>query len=476
EFVSLEMGRNFFSLRAVTPIFYDGKLLGYMELGREIDHFFGLFKKQTGFDISLLLDNKYVEKYRLMTDTHLVPDGKSIGDFLILNSSNPQLAATLLQNIKIKDITKDSLDDFWVGGTAYSCYSKNIYDANGELAGRLLFSSDNTKMHSTVAMQYIVILVLTLVFAFLLAYGMKAWIQKEILKPIEKIRSGVVNFFDFIKGDTKTVKYIEPMKNNEIGFIGNVLNENMTETIRILKQNKTNEAYLLQRSRVVALGEMISNIAYHWRQPLNVISVVAQDMRYAKAEGELSDEYFNNSIEKIVDTSKNLSITLNKFSNFYKQPKNKEIFCVEDEIGRSIDFFKDINADLHAKIEYVFESKHMIKNYKGELSQAALNILKNANEAILRRNVQDGRIAISVTKKENSIKISISDNGGGIGAQEMEKIFDPYFTTKYKTNDVGLGLYLTKMMIEKNMGGILTAQNDEDGLKIEIELPLTKES
>jgi len=297
------------------------------------------------------------------------------------------------------------------------------------------------------------------------------------LEPLEKIRNGVINFFDFMRGEAKSINYIEPMSNNEIGSIANTLNESMEETMQILEENKKNEAYLLQRSRVVALGEMISNIAHHWRQPLNIVSVAAQDMRFAKKDGELTDEYFENAVAKIVETAKGLSETLNKFSHFYKQPKNKEYFCVEDELRRSLDFFKEVNFDFDVQIEFAPQTKHTIKNYKSELYQAVLNILKNSKEAIIKHGIKGGKITVSaVPEMSGGVKISITDNGGGVDAKELERIFDPYYTTKYKTNDVGLGLYLSKMMVEKNMGGILRAQNDEEGLRIEIELPSMSDS
>lgn len=475
EFVSLEMGKNFFSLRAVTPVFYKGELLGYMEIGREIDDFFPLFKKQTGFDISLLLDNEYIEKYKRTTGTQLVPDGNSVGGFLILNSSNPKLTDLIVRDINIKETAVGSFNDFWIEDRAYSCYSKELCDASGEAVGRLFVSFDNTELHDAVNKQYIFILALTLLVAISMAYGIRIAVKKEVLKPIEKIRNGVMNFFNFIRGDTKTIRYIEPMENNEIGSIGNMLNENMEETIQILEENKKNEAYLLQRSRVIALGEMISNIAHHWRQPLNIIAVSAQDIRYTKDEGELTDEYLESTIKKIVDTTKSLSATLNKFGHFYRQPKNKESFCVEEEVGKSIEFFKEINVESTVDIKFEPELHHTIKNHKSELSQAVLNILKNSYEAITKQNIQNGEIAVSVSASGKSVKIAISDNGGGVDAKKIDNIFDPYFTTKYKSNDVGLGLYLSKMMIEKNMGGVLTAQNDKDGLKIVIELPLSKE-
>jgi len=475
EFCALEMGKNFFSLRAVTPVFEDGKLLGYIEIGREIEHFFGLFKKQTGLELSLLLDKKYVERYSAVNGTELVPSGKSAGDFVILNSSDANLAQSLINTKKITNTQNGNLGDISLGDRNYFCYSKEILDASGEVAGKILVSSDNTEIYKAASRQYFFIVILTFAAVLMIGYVIKIGVDREVMRPLEKIRKGVVNFFDFIRGDSKVITYIEPMQDNEIGSIANKLNESMEETVQILDENKKNEAYLLQRSRVIALGEMISNIAHHWRQPLNAISIAAQDMRYAKADGELNDKYLEDSISKIVEISRHLSITLDRFGQFYREPKSKDDFCIEDEIVKTIEFFKDIHANPDAKdisISFAPKHRHTVKNYKNEFSQAVLNILRNSQEAIIKHGTKDGFIEVEVLEVKDGIEIDISDNGGGIDGAQMERIFDPYYTTKYKTNDVGLGLYLSKMMVEKNMNGELTAQNYGKGLKMRIYLPL----
>ena len=143
------------------------------------------------------------------------------------------------------------------------------------------------------------------------------------------------------------------------------------------------------------------------------------------------------------------------------------------------DLINKIHKTIEAKeiaIDFSTKHKHMIKNYKNELAQAVLNILRNSQEAIVGRNIENGLITIGVSQTQDSIEINILDNGGGVEDGQMEKIFDPYYTTKYKANDVGLGLYLSKMMVEKNMGGTLAAQNYQDGLKMQIRLPQDTQS
>lgn len=261
------------------------------------------------------------------------------------------------------------------------------------------------------------------------------------------------------------------MQNNEIGFIANSLNESMEETVNILAENKKNEVFYFQQSRVNALGEVISNIGHHWRQPLNAISIMAQDLKYAKAANELTDEYLNTMVGRITDIAKALSKTIDDLRLFYRPSSVKEEFAIEEEVQKVVNFFEVRYAELGIKIEYSFDFKHPITAYKNEFSQVLIHILKNSEEAIVANRVANGKIEIKTSEVDEWLMVSVSDNGGGVDPGALEKIFDPYFTTKHKAIDVGLGLYLSKTMVEKNMGGILRAENIENGLRIEMLLP-----
>lgn len=472
EYVGLEMGMNFFSLRAVTPIYdNNGNLLGYIELGREIDHFFELFKRQTNFDISLLMDDRYVRHYEADKGVKLKPHGHRVGGFTVLNSSDIKLTENIIPKIQVGGAEEKTFDDVKIGEKHYFCYSRSISDANGDIAGYLLISFDNTKIRHDIAKQYIVMLIMAVVIAVLTAVFVRYGIDREILKPLEKIRGGVVNFFDYIRGETDKLNYIEPMQNNEIGFIANSLNESMEETVNILAENKKNEVFYFQQSRVNALGEVISNIGHHWRQPLNAISIMAQDLKYAKAANELTDEYLNTMVGRITDIAKALSKTIDDLRLFYRPSSVKEEFAIEEEVQKVVNFFEVRYAELGIKIEYSFDFKHPITAYKNEFSQVLIHILKNSEEAIVANRVANGKIEIKTSEVDEWLMVSVSDNGGGIDPGALEKIFDPYFTTKHKAIDVGLGLYLSKTMVEKNMGGILRAENIENGLRIEMLLP-----
>ncbi len=474
EYVGLEMGMNFFSLRAVSPVYgKGGELLGYIELGREIDHFFELFKKQTNFDISLLMDDKYVSHYEMDKGVRLKPHGHKVGGFTVLNSSDIKLAERIIPGIQITGTGDKVFDDVEVDGKHYFCYARSINDANGDVAGHLLISFDNTQIMHDIAKQYMFMSAIAVVIAVLMALFVRHGLNREILRPLDKIRGGIVNFFDYIRGETDKLNYIEPMQNNEIGFIANALNESMEETVNILAENKKNEVFYFQQSRVSALGEVISNIGHHWRQPLNAISIMAQDLKYAKAANELTDEYLNTMVGRITNITKALSKTIDDLRLFYRPSSKKEEFAIEEEIQKVVNFFEVRYAELGIKIEYTFDFKHPITAYKNEFSQVLIHILKNSEEAIAANRVANGKIEITTSEAGDWLMVSISDNGGGVDKNTLEKIFDPYFTTKHKAIDVGLGLYLSKTMVEKNMGGILRAENIENGLRIEMLLPRT---
>ncbi|HOI83500.1 MAG TPA: HAMP domain-containing sensor histidine kinase, partial [Campylobacterales bacterium] len=163
--------------------------------------------------------------------------------------------------------------------------------------------------------------------------------------------------------------------------------------------------------------------------------------------------------------------TLDRLRNFYGQKSFKEEFCVEDEIRNTLAFFGDYVENSNITIEFHTDKEHMVKNYKNELSQTLLSILQNSKEAIETKKGGQGQITIKVYEKNKTIAVSVVDNGGGMDEKTLHQIFDPYFSTKFKTNDVGLGLYLAKVSVEKNMGGRLVAKKIKDGLEMVIELP-----
>jgi len=236
-----------------------------------------------------------------------------------------------------------------------------------------------------------------------------------------------------------------------------------------VQKNKEQQLMLLQQSRLAQMGEMISMIAHQWRQPLNNLSLINQLLISKYAKEQLDDktmQYFKTNSQRQINL---MSSTIDDFRNFFKTENEKKECKIEtilenlSEISQPI--YKNHNINLVINIEQCFT----IYVYPNALSQAILNIINNAKDALVEHNISDKKITITV-RKEEDIVIIIEDNAGGIAPDIIDKIFDPYFSTKKEKNGTGLGLYMTKMIIEEQLESTIKVINTQKGAKFTIYL------
>ncbi len=221
-------------------------------------------------------------------------------------------------------------------------------------------------------------------------------------------------------------------------------------------QNLKKEEILSHQSKMIAMGEMIENIAHQWRQPLSIISTVASGVKLEKEVGILEDSNLLKFMDTIVYQSHYLSETIDDFRNFFDNDRRKEIININDLIDKSLSVFgnsfKDSNIDIVLNID-----DFSISTYQNDLKQVIINILKNAKDVI----VQDGVIIIKcyINPKNKNVCIKIQDSGGGISNEIKNKIFEPYFTTKHKSQGTGIGLYMSYNIINKHLNGSIEVEN-----------------
>ena len=235
---------------------------------------------------------------------------------------------------------------------------------------------------------------------------------------------------------------------------------------------------LLEQSKMASLGEMLSNIAHQWRQPLNLISLASVNLKLKKERGKLNDEIIDQTIERIDNATSYLSDTIDTFRNFIKDDKTPIDTILQESIKQALSIIdmtlKSNNIKLLNKIDY--SKKTHIKLVEGELPQVIINILNNAKDILQERDIKDPLIVletyiVSENKKDTAV-ITIEDNGGGIPKEILPKIFDPYFTTKHKAQGTGLGLHMSYKIITESLGGSLYVKNTKNGAKFFIELPI----
>ncbi len=243
------------------------------------------------------------------------------------------------------------------------------------------------------------------------------------------------------------------------------LNANLDMRIKEeVAKSKQQEALLIHQSRSAAMGEMIGAIAHQWRQPLNALSLVQQNIRLRFEINKLDAEFINTSMEKSDRLIQKMSSTIDDFRNFFKPNKHIEPFNIKQMIQSTSDLLEAQLKHHGITVSLSCENNYIFNGLEGEFSQVMLNLINNAKDVLIDRKPVSPTIEISVKKDDNhKIVIIVKDNGGGIPDSIIEKIYDPYFTTKAEGKGTGIGLYMSKMIIENNMGGTLCAFNDEQG-------------
>ncbi|WP_152020397.1 sensor histidine kinase [Aliarcobacter butzleri] len=225
------------------------------------------------------------------------------------------------------------------------------------------------------------------------------------------------------------------------------------------KELDNKQAILYQQSKMAAMGEMIGNIAHQWRQPLSIITTATSGMVLQKQMGVLTDEFFFEASNRINASSQYLSQTIDDFRNFFIPNKEKSKVNLIEIFKKTLDL---ISAQFSSKDIKIIKNIEGVEfeSYENELIQALINILNNSRDELIKK---DGErfIFVDAFEKDNFINITIKDNAGGVIKENLDKIFEPYFTTKYKSQGTGIGLYMTEEIITKHLNGTICVENVE---------------
>lgn len=230
-------------------------------------------------------------------------------------------------------------------------------------------------------------------------------------------------------------------------------------------------AILFNQSRDAAMGEMISIIAHQWRQPLNTLALINENLYFQHKLGKWDEESFERSHDQFNEHLQYMSKTIDDFRNYYKNDKSKRYENIGEIVAQALrlcDVFLK-----YAKIKTETTISTGKKGYlsKNEMIQVLMNLIKNSHDAIVERHIPSGKITIDVEEGATSISIRVCDNAGGISDEIAAKIFEPYFSTK-SDNGTGLGLYMSKSIIEEHCHGTLTHHNTDEGACFTILIPL----
>ncbi len=267
---------------------------------------------------------------------------------------------------------------------------------------------------------------------------------------------------------------------NVLGLIGVVID--ITDITKLEEEKKEKDKLLYHKSKMEAMGEMIENIAHQWRQPLSTMTTSASGIKLQKDFGILTDENLTKFINIIAETSNHLSNTIDDFRNFFKQTKEKNRFYIEKVFNKTLNLLSAKFTNEHIKI--INDIQHIeISSLQNELIHVILNILNNAIDAFIslkKENYKDKYIFIECYKKDDFLIIEIKDNAKGIKNEIIDRIFEPYFTTKHQSQGTGIGLYMSQEIVYKHLNGEIEVEKvtfeykdkTYDGSKFIIKLPI----
>ena len=297
---------------------------------------------------------------------------------------------------------------------------------------------------------------------------MKFIYKKE--NNIEEIYSMVCNFqrkINFALSACAGVKELEKL-NDELEL----------RVEKSVEQIREHEKMLLIQSKSAIMGEMLEMVAHQWRQPLTAIGMISNNMLFSiilteSENEELDKKLFENELEDINKQVRYLSDTIDDFRNFFKESKSKQEFFIEEAIDKGVSLLRKQFEQSSIVIEIKNGcEKTLLYTYKNELTQVFLNILHNSKDAFDSSDIKNKKIVIDCTKDDKNIIIKIEDNAGGIPEDVISKMFEPYFSTKKEKNGTGLGLYMSKIIINRHLEGSIFAKNIDKGASFTIRIPI----
>jgi len=251
------------------------------------------------------------------------------------------------------------------------------------------------------------------------------------------------------------------------------LNKTLEERVaKEVQKSREKDKKMLQQSRLAQMGEMLSMIAHQWRQPLSAISSTASALNMKAKLGSSDNEIVAQLTQKILSYTQHLSQTIDDFRDFFKSDKEKRITTWKEMVESVMGIIETSLENKNIKLIKEIESDTLFYTHPNQVKQVILNLIKNAEDVLLEREIKNP--TITLTAKGNLL--IVKDNAGGIEEKILPKIFDPYFSTKLEKDGTGLGLYMSKTIIQEHCNGNLWVYNDEEGAVFVIELPPSNES
>ncbi|MFW5706975.1 MAG: PAS domain S-box protein [Bacteroidota bacterium] len=294
-------------------------------------------------------------------------------------------------------------------------------------------------------------------------------IQNE---TISTIRAVGIDLTDRIMMENQLTTLNEELnaQKTQLEDFNRILEEKVTEEV---EKNRMKDHLMSLQARQAAMGEMVGHIAHQWKQPLNTLNLIIMDMQDAFQYNELTQEYMNRSVDSAKNVIKHMTQTIDDFRNFFKPIKSTTSFDVKEQTQTALSFILATIEVAGITLRNELTPGIMVTGYPNEFSQVVINIVNNAREALIESQTREPFIEISSQITDHKVHLFFRNNGDTIPDNIMERIFEPYFTTKDHSKGTGIGLYLARTIIRQNMNGELKVKNTEEGVEFEIVLPLS---
>jgi signal transduction histidine kinase len=319
----------------------------------------------------------------------------------------------------------------------------------------------------------------SILFIILLVSSFGFMISKNLVRKILVLEEGLISFLKYVKREEKKFKPIVLKGNDEINHMANIVNDSIKETAYYVelevKKAKKLHIQMMEAEKMAQMGEMIGNIAHQWRQPLSIISTLATGIAVKKEfKQDIKDSELIAKMDSINRYTQYLSETINTFRDFIKEKKELKKQTLQSNVKSALGIvsavLRDVSIELIDEINY--DDKIELEMVSGELPQVIINIINNAKDVIISKQINDGWIKLDLKRYEAKAVLTIEDNGGGIPQKIKGKIFDPYFTTKHKSQGTGLGLHMSYRIVTESLHGKIYVKNTQNGAKFYIEIPL----
>ncbi len=404
-------------VRLATPIYINEKFHGILIINIFMEDLLNNITKSTLYDIYLIDEAGYYLKHKNSKYNWSIYDTKhSIDDdFLAKNvykiQSNKEDILVLNKNMFLQTLksSKQKINMLMV-------------EKDESIAQ---ISNNNNKMVITIL---IVALIISIIFTFLFTRTLKS-IFEVVVKQSDKLHDLATTLDHKVKIQTL--------------------------------ENAKKDRLLQNQSKLAELGDMIGNIAHQWRHPLTRLSLTIQNLKAYKKKNKMSDSMFDEAVENSLYQIEFMSTTIDNFKNFYKKDEKKSTFIIQDAVKSVLNIIGSVLEHSHITLNIIDADKLELYANKNEFSQVLMNLMINSKDAIDENKIINPHIEITIFKNEDKTNIQVRDNAGGVPAHIIDNIFNPYFTTK-KEKGTGIGLYLSKAIIEDKMKGKLSVKNENN--------------